>query len=133
VEPVALDYYRFHPTGRAYITLTHPDFLRPNLNILAKASIATIPISAVPSPPPENSPSRMRGAKGRAEAALRGVANGNGPNAGTRNPSRYVVMWGLPGKMKIHELREFLRPFVLSGADHGQPEIVKLARSAFFL
>ena len=127
---VAIDYHRFSPTGRAYLTLTNPDYLRPNLVALQKSQISTFPITAVSSPPPANiPPSRVRGVKGRTEAENRGLVTGNGPHGGLLNPSRNVVISGLPGKFTRAEVRRFLKDCNLPDTDEGRMEIVRLPRS----
>lgn len=128
-NPVAIDYSRFLPTGRAYLTLTHPDLLRRNLTALQNATVAGISVTAQSAPPPSQStPPRTRGVKGRSEAAERGLITGNGPRGGIVNPGRNVVVWGLPGKMTTGELRDYLRGMGFSWVGPGKEEIVKLEK-----
>jgi len=130
VADVAVDYHRFSPTGRAYLTLTNSDYLRPNLTALQKSHISTFPIKAMSSSPPNNGPpSRMRGAKGRTEAVNRGIITGNGPHGGMLNPSRNVVIWGLPGRLTRAQLRDFLKDCNVPDTDESRMEIVKLHRT----
>jgi hypothetical protein len=106
-----VDYDRFLPTGRALITLTGPDFLRDNMRLLERFTIASAPVFAEPTIVEANRP-RTRGTKGRAEAQERGVATGNGPHAGLlQNAGKSVVIWGFPGKITIEVVAPFFKDF----------------------
>ncbi|EGO20899.1 hypothetical protein SERLADRAFT_397787, partial [Serpula lacrymans var. lacrymans S7.9] len=83
VTDIVLDYHRFNPTGRAYLTVSHPDFMKTNLHALENATVGGIPFESYSAPPPASGPpERTRGPKGRAEAADRGLITGNGPRGG---------------------------------------------------
>jgi len=127
VSDVAIDYNRFIPTGRAFLTLITPDVLNKNLRALENASISSIPISSVSCPPPSSTvPLRTRGAQGRMEAAERGLVTGNGPRGGVVNDGKNVVLWGLPGRLTPEGLKGLLHNFKLAGTDGGKKEFMKL-------
>lgn len=69
----------------------------------------------------------MRGARGREEAAQRGLFTGNGPNAGISNGEKKVTLWGLPGKIEGEGVQNLAKGFKIVGAEAGKPEIVKIA------
>jgi hypothetical protein len=123
---VAIDYERFIPTGRAFLTLGNPDVLNQSLRALQNASISSIPITAASCPPPPSIPRRTRGEEGRKEAAERGVITGNGPRGGVRNEGKNVVLWGMPGRLTSEGLKWSLHTFKLAGTDGGKQECVKL-------
>jgi len=127
VTDVALDYQRFLTSGRAYLTLSHPDFLRSNLDALQNTSISSISVTAVASDPPlDVTPLRTRGTAGRVDASQRGIIVGNGIRAGLLNPAKNVVLWGLPGKMTPEALKKVLKRFKLAGSDGGKQEVAKV-------
>jgi len=113
VVDVAIDYHRFCPSGRAYLTLSHPEYLDHDLNILNRSSISTIPIKAYSSP----SPDQARSNKG---------TNGNGPRGGVSSPGTHVVIWGFPGKLSAEEVRKHMHGFRLAGTAGGKREVLKL-------
>ncbi|KIM87022.1 hypothetical protein PILCRDRAFT_64078, partial [Piloderma croceum F 1598] len=125
VSDVAIDYHRFIPTGRAYLTLVTPDALNFNLKALRNASISSLPITSASSPPPISFAARTRGAKGRVDAADRGLF-GDGPRGGVPIEGKSVVLWGLPGRLTAEGLKGLLRNFKLAGTEGGQKEFVKL-------
>ncbi|KII88588.1 hypothetical protein PLICRDRAFT_110952, partial [Plicaturopsis crispa FD-325 SS-3] len=134
VNSVMLDYNRFAPTGRAYFTVTHPDFLRPCIKALQNASVSSIPITAQSAPSPNDAPpTRTRGAKGRAEAVQRSIITGNGPNGGIWGNEKCVVMWGLPGKLEADALKKHLADFTLASSEGGQREVIRLDGAYFSL
>jgi len=126
VSDVAIDYHRFVPTGRAFLTLATPDVLDLNLRALENASISSLPIFSVSSPPPAPVPRRTRGAQGRMEAAERGLITGNGPGGGVVNEGKNVVLWGLPGRLTPEALKGFLHNFKLAGTEGGKKEFAKI-------
>jgi hypothetical protein len=79
---VAIDYHRFIPTGGAYLTLVTSDPLNFNLTALRNATISSLPITSVSSPPPTSSAARTRGTKGRMAAAERGLFLGTDQEVG---------------------------------------------------
>lgn len=123
---VAIDYHRFAPTGRAYLTLTASDLLNANLRKLHDATISSMPVQSVSAPQPGSVPRRARGPQGRAEAAERGVLSGNGPRGGLSAGGMSVVLWGLPGRLTAESLRAFLRDFTLAGTEGGKKEFMKI-------
>ena len=65
---------------------------------------------------------RTRGVQGRAEAAERGVQEGNGPGAGVNARGQDVVVWGLPVNVKSEQLRHYLRKLgLVQNAPNGEP------------
>ncbi|KAG5639524.1 hypothetical protein H0H81_000669 [Sphagnurus paluster] len=127
LEDIQIDYNRFQPTGRAFITCTRPEFQRDNLRALEKLTLCGLPVRANPSLDlsTEGRP-RTRGNKGRAEAAARGAIRGTGPKGNFPNTERNVLLWGLPGKMEASEVEKlFLQDFKLARTK-GQPTIVKV-------
>lgn len=122
---VQLDYHRFLPTGRAYLTFTHADFVKSALRALQGATIATLPVYAQSSPPPPPGPEsiRARGAKGFDQAVERSVIRGNGPSAGISGSGKNVVLYGMPGRLTAEELTEHLRGYKL--AEDGKKSVVK--------
>lgn len=124
---MAIDYYRFIPTGRAYLTLATPDLLNRNLQALENASISSIAITSVSCPPPSSAaPQRARGTHGRMDAAGRGLVAGNGPRGGVANEGKNVVLWGLPGRLTPEGLKGFLQNFKLAGTEGGKKEFLKV-------
>lgn len=123
---VYLDYYRFIPTGRAYLALASSDYLDSNLQALKNATVSSIPISAASSDTPANIPRRTRGIQGMQEAVDRGVITGNGARGGLSSEGQNVVLWGLPGKMTSDGLKTFLHSFRLAGSEGGKKEIIRL-------
>ena len=126
LHAVAIDYKRFNPTGRAFLTLGNSDALDQNLRSLQNASISSIPITATSCPPPPGIPRRTRGKEGRMQAAERGVITGNGPRGGVTNGGNNVVLWGMPGRLTSEGLRWSLHTFKLAGTEGGKQESVKL-------
>ncbi|KAG1782704.1 hypothetical protein EV702DRAFT_960473, partial [Suillus placidus] len=104
VTDVAIDYHRFLPTGRAYLTLAHTEHLHTNMQALDKASVGSLPIQAVSAPPP-------RSGHGRPDrtGTQRKVFSGNGPHGGISSRMKHVVIWGLPGKIFEEAVENYLR------------------------
>ncbi|OBZ75045.1 hypothetical protein A0H81_04246 [Grifola frondosa] len=125
VSQVSLQYNRFRPSGRAYITVNDPMHLPSTLKALQSSMLGGKMTSSTSRDPP-NLPPRNRGAEGRAEAAERGLITGNGPDAGVTNGGRNVVMWGLPSRITQENVRDMLKSFKLAGFEGGQEEMVKL-------
>jgi hypothetical protein len=123
---VVLDYQRFEPRGRAYLTLMRADYMVPALLAFKNVSMSSIPIKAFPSPAYKEPP-RTRGVDGRERAAERGVLQGNGPRAGLGASGRNVVLWGLPGKLTPEGLRSMMVAWELAESS-GTPglEILKI-------
>ena len=109
---VTIDYHRFLPTGRAYLTLAHTDNLYKNLQALEKSSVASLPIQAASSPPPQSNPGRLN-----KNATQRKVFSGNGPNGGIHSRMKHVVIWGFPGKISEQAVENYLRDFRLDGVE----------------
>jgi len=130
VADVAIDYERFTPTGKAYLTLTVPDVLNHNLKCLEKATVTSLPITAASSEPPRGIPVRGRGQRGRGEATERGVLTGNGPRAGLLSAGKNVVIWGLPGKLTNEALKGYLQNFKLAGTEGGRKEFMRIEPSS---
>lgn len=106
--------------------MAHPKTTDENLRLLGKATIAGFPVGSNLAEVPDNlPPGRMRGARGRAEAAERGALRGNGPHAGLLNPDRNVLITGIPFGTQVAELAERLRGFRLADSGMG---IVKLPK-----
>ncbi|KAG1754542.1 hypothetical protein EDB19DRAFT_1892518 [Suillus lakei] len=121
VTDVAIDYHRFLPTGRAYLTLAHTEHLHKNMQALDKASVGSLPIHAVSSPPPRS------GHSGRLDKTRtqRKVFSGNGPHGGILSRMKHVVIWGLPGKISGEAVENYLRDFRLDNMD-GKSAAVKV-------
>ncbi|KAG2157324.1 hypothetical protein DEU56DRAFT_764018 [Suillus clintonianus] len=120
VTDVAIDYHRFLPTGRAYLTLAHTDNLHKNLQALDKASVGSLPIRAVSAPPPRFSHGRLYKTE-----TQRKVFAGNGPHGGILSRMKHVVVWGLPGKISGEAVENYLRDFRLDNMD-GKSAAVKV-------
>ncbi|KAF8626228.1 hypothetical protein AX15_004915 [Amanita polypyramis BW_CC] len=129
VQDVALVYSHFRPTGTALISLTRNSFLsKENLRKLDSASIAGIPVKAVPRllDPGDTQPPRTRGAKGREEAAVRGALKGDGPHAGIPNGEKTVTIWGFPGKTESAAVEFVVRDFDLARSSDGKANVYKI-------
>ncbi|OJA14830.1 hypothetical protein AZE42_00783 [Rhizopogon vesiculosus] len=108
VTDVTIDYHRFRPTGRAYLTLAHTDQLYKNLQALEKSSVASLPIRAFSSPPPQSNPGRLHRSVPEGQ-----VLTGNGSHGGIRSRMKHVVIWGFPGKMSERAVENYLQDFRL--------------------
>ncbi|TDL24812.1 hypothetical protein BD410DRAFT_62505 [Rickenella mellea] len=131
VASVQLQYHRFMPDGRAIVTLTHPKFFHHAIDALTNSTISAVRIEPRQKPATleEMTPNRLRGARGRAEAAERGILDGTGPGAGISAKGKEVVMWGLPGRLATSALVSYLQSKKLVREDaHGQPayEVLKI-------
>ncbi|EPT06196.1 hypothetical protein FOMPIDRAFT_1034132 [Fomitopsis schrenkii] len=126
VSDVSLDYYRFQPTGRAWLTLSSPNYMQHALKAMQGTVLSGKALRGVPVNDPSEAITRTRGVKGRLEAAERGLFTGNGPNGMSTGQGKGVVIYGLPGKLTPGGLRTYLRNFKLASAEAGQQEIVKL-------
>jgi len=129
IKEVTINYERFSPTGGAYLTLTSPDVLNHNLKNLTDTTIASLPITAASSPPPERIPLRGRGERGRMHAAERAIVFGNGPRAGMLSGGKNVVLWGFPGKLAATALQGYLQNFKLAGTEGGKKEFTRIQLS----
>lgn len=126
VSKVALDYYRFSPTGRAWVTISDANHTEAAVKVLKNCNIGGAMIKAHAAEPVSERPSRTRGPKGRMEAAERGIIPGTGPDTGIPHQGRCVVMYGLPGQLTVETLRAFLKSFKLAGMENGQKEVIKV-------
>ncbi|KAF9246265.1 hypothetical protein BU15DRAFT_23546, partial [Melanogaster broomeanus] len=78
VDDVQLELFRFAPTRRAYITLSHSDFLTQNVEKLEGTSIGGYTVTARPHIAPPAFMDTLRGVKGRETAARQGYLTGTG-------------------------------------------------------
>lgn len=78
--PVSIEYRHLSPTGRAYVKLTHSDFLQPSLDALESVTISGVHTIAEPSDRPP----------------LAAQLEGNGLSSELDSNGRYVAVWGLP-------------------------------------
>jgi hypothetical protein len=120
---VALDYYRFEPTGRAFLTLTQPSVLPKVLAALKQLRFFGHPLIPRTTKPPPEPRMRSRGLKGREEASERSIISGTGSQGGITDVGRSVMLSGMPGKISTEALRRFLNNYSLMG---GQGEVVKI-------
>lgn len=116
-----LDYHRFTPTGRAIIRMSDNRFLESALRTLRTANLSTVPL--VPFKARVQSSPRMRGVKGREEAAERAVIDGNGAGGGINPKGCDIVLSGLPEQVSAYNLRGYLKRmgYVETGRD-GSPD-----------
>jgi len=124
---VAIDYNRFKPSGNGYIILRSPEFMERNLRLLQNTTVGGFRISALPSNDPDSQSrlsQRTRGAKGKAEAAHRGLLTGDGPGGGVTGGGKHVILSGLPGKMNADSVRVWLKNYKF--ANDGSGDVVKL-------
>jgi hypothetical protein len=82
--------------------------------------VASLPIRAVSSPPPQARAGRLNknGTQGK-------VFPGNGPHGGIHSRMKHVVIWGFPGKMSEQAVENYLRDFRLDNVE-GLTEAVKV-------
>ncbi|KAI0273551.1 hypothetical protein BC834DRAFT_214318 [Gloeopeniophorella convolvens] len=125
VSKVALDYYRFDPTGRAFLTLASAHDLPRVLAALREVKLFSHTLRPATTPVPVAPPARARGAKGRGEAAERALVAGSGSQGGITDVGRAVLLAGLPGRISPDSVRVYLRQYRLLG---GEAEVVKLER-----
>lgn len=104
---VQLDYYRCHPTGKAYIKMTDPQFVRKMATDLQNAHLSSLPLTARPVSTAQFS-NRKRGMKGRQEAAQRVVYDGSGPGAGMQLKGCDVLLTGLPSFVDEQQMTKYL-------------------------
>ncbi|KAF8479342.1 hypothetical protein DFH94DRAFT_50731 [Russula ochroleuca] len=123
ITNVALDYYRFEPTGRAFLTLTQPSVLPKVLAALKQLRFFGHPLIPRTTKPPPEPRMRSRGLKGREEASERSIISGTGSQGGITDVGRSVMLSGMPGKISTEALRRFLNNYSLMG---GQGEVVKI-------
>ncbi|KAG2367472.1 hypothetical protein BDR07DRAFT_1350959 [Suillus spraguei] len=112
VTDVAVDYHRFLPTGRAYLTLAHTEHLHKNLHALDNASVGSLPIQAVSAPPPRSGHGQLD-----RTGTQRKIFSGNGPHGGISSRMKHVVIWGLPGQIPGEVVENYLRDFRLDNID----------------
>ena len=122
---VALEYQRFEPMGRAFLTLTQPSVLPKVLAALQQLRFSGHPLTPRTTPSPSEPSMRSRGLKGREEASERSVVTGNGSQGGITDGGKSVLLSGLPGKISTDVVRRYLRNYKLMG---GQAEVVKLEK-----
>lgn len=119
---VALEYSRFEPTGRAFLTLSQPSGHSKVMVALRQLRYFAHSLTPRTTPSPVERV-RSRGLKGREEASERALVTGNGVQGGITDVGRSVLLSGLPGRMSTERVRRFLRNYKLMG---GQAEVVKL-------
>jgi len=112
-----MDHHRFLPTGRAYLTLAHTDHLYSNIKSLEKSSVGSLPINAVPSPPPQSNPGRSN------REGTEGKISGNGPHGGLRSRMKHVVIWGFPGRMTERAVENYLHNFRLDNVENMRESV----------
>lgn len=119
------------PTGRALITFTDPNFLRDNLRLLERFTIAGTRVFAESKNLPQNRP-RRRGEKGRAQAAERGILPGNGPHADlTQDTGKTVVIWGFPGKLSTEVAASYFNDFKVARSTKDSPRVQQVPMCVF--
>ncbi|KAI0277698.1 hypothetical protein BGY98DRAFT_978276 [Russula aff. rugulosa BPL654] len=123
ITKVTLDYYRFEPTGRAFLTLSQPSVLPKVLASLKQLRFFGHPLIPRTTRPPFEPRMRSRGLKGREEASERSIVSGNGSQGGITDVGRSVLLSGLPGRISTDAVRRYLKDYSLMG---GQAEVVKL-------
>ncbi|KAJ7470626.1 hypothetical protein FB451DRAFT_345769 [Mycena latifolia] len=111
VEHASIEYHRLEPTGRAYLQLTQPEFLLPNLDALEKVSISGVHPVAEPSDRP----------------AMSDQINGNGLGSELDSNGTCVVIWGLPKSIRPEALDKLFQGFSFP---QGEPYIFKMPRLA---
>ncbi|TCD68885.1 hypothetical protein EIP91_009435 [Steccherinum ochraceum] len=128
IAEVSVYYERFTPTREGYITFTHPSFVRDALRTLNNSVIGGQRVLLEPaSEPTAVLPARTRGAKGRAEAAERGVILGDGPAAGVSHPGKTVLLTGLPYGTTVLGVRYLLQSYHLEDTlKLGQDDIIRI-------
>ncbi|KAF8275093.1 hypothetical protein EI94DRAFT_1793723 [Lactarius quietus] len=127
ITKVALEYQRFEPTGRAFLTLSQPSVQSKVMVALRQLRFFGHPLIPRTTPPPAETRVRSRGLKGREEASERTIVTGNGVQGGITDGGRSVLLSGLPRKISADSVRRFLRNYKLMG---GQAEVVKLETHA---
>ena len=124
---VDIDYKHFEPSGTAWITMSSAGFAGSAVRALRDHNLAGLPLTVNLSPPPrESRPARLRGVKGRAEAAEREVVTGDGPGAGITGGRRTVVLSGLPARMSPDAVRTWLKNFKLASSTPEEKEVSKI-------
>ncbi|KAF9227614.1 hypothetical protein BS17DRAFT_693550, partial [Gyrodon lividus] len=124
IDDVQLELFRFTPNRRAYITLSHPDFLKENIAKLENASIGGYAVTAHPYIAPPTVVEKLRGVKGREAAAKRGSLTGTG-SSGAMSNGRHVCIWGFPPKASAGSVKEFLERHKFDRLG-DKPEIYKV-------
>ncbi|KAL4077176.1 hypothetical protein V8B97DRAFT_1400259 [Scleroderma yunnanense] len=133
IDDIQIDLYRFTPNRRAYLILSHPDFLQKNIAKLEKSSVGGLLVNAYPADLPTVN-TELRGVKGRQLAAKRGAITGTGPSGGVPSNGRHVCIRGLPPKVSPESIKEYLQKFGLTKLD-DKTEVyqVPLPEGAFSL
>ncbi|KAI5121679.1 hypothetical protein M0805_002755 [Coniferiporia weirii] len=121
IASIKMDYHRFMPTGRAYIEMIHARHAENVAKRMRDSQMTTLQVKSYHAPVLR--PPRMRGERGRAEAASRAVLEGNGMGGGVGAKAWDVVLWGIPGTMSAQALRYYLRRVELVGVNpNGEPK-----------
>ncbi|KAH8107105.1 hypothetical protein BXZ70DRAFT_1074760 [Cristinia sonorae] len=123
IAAVSINYNRFLPTREGFISFTHPNFLRNAIKVLSHATVGGYTINVEPSPPPEEA-WRLRGYRGRTEAAERGVLGGNGPGAGLGRAGRNVLITGLPHWVTPQSLQQHLSEYELASKTDTEEQVI---------
>jgi len=126
VVDVKLDYARFQPTGKAYIFLKRPSYLRQNLRALRNFTLCGLPVQAVAFRPELVESVRSRGDRGREEALERGTARGTGPGASFPLVGRAIRIIGFPGKFEKADVEKVLEDFKLYRSEEDKTVILKV-------
>jgi len=114
VEDVAIEYHSLEPNGRAYLKLTHPDYLLPNLDALEKVTISGVHLVAEPSD----------------RAPMSDRFNGNGLSSELDSNGKNVVISGLPKSMNLEGVDRLLKGFSFPP---GEPYIFKIPSTEAFI
>ncbi|KAL5529692.1 hypothetical protein ACEPAG_5677 [Sanghuangporus baumii] len=135
IAGAALDYNRFLPTGRAFISMTSGFFTKAALRALKDAQMSSLRIRASISNL-QSTPARRRGKQGKQEAAERGVLDGCGKGGGIDLKGCDVVLYGLPGSIAAPALKQYLRRSgMVKRAQNGEPDCdvikIEIPRKAF--
>ncbi|KAF8522301.1 hypothetical protein BU17DRAFT_44846 [Hysterangium stoloniferum] len=125
VKAVHKTYVRFLPEGKAHVAFETPEQADMAAKRLRNATMSGSPVQPMLTHVADVPATRSRGAKGREEAAARGCITGTGPDAGVTDRGRGVVLWGLPGRMTVDELKELLlRGFSLMDGEAAKGNVV---------
>ncbi|EJD02395.1 uncharacterized protein FOMMEDRAFT_168860 [Fomitiporia mediterranea MF3/22] len=121
VADAKLEYWRFVPTGRAYISMRSDHYVDAAYRALKKTQMSSLPVRAFYVSAAETQ-RRMRGRKGRFDAADRAAFDGIGIGGGVEPKGCDVVLYGLPPDTAAPALRLYLKRNRLVGvASNGEP------------
>ncbi|KAJ6630625.1 hypothetical protein B0H10DRAFT_2207690 [Mycena sp. CBHHK59/15] len=115
VEQVDIEYRRLEPSGRAYLQLTHADFLLPGLDALEKVTISGVHPVAKPSD-----------RKPRPDVV---GETGDGISSELARDGKNAVVWGLPRRAGPELLDSLLGGFKFPP---GEPYIFPLPMPEYF-